>query len=79
MYRYVYDCKTGIQFQDQWWFFVSTDLDFFFRFGNQILMSVLRIPVSVMKMQVVIIRTVPTAVPVNRDSLEMDQLVMVSD
>ena len=48
-------------------------------FGNQISMSVLRIPVSVMKMQVVIIRTVPTAVPVNRDSLEMDQLVMVSD
>ena len=51
----------------------------FFRFGNQISMSVLRIPVSVMKMQVVIIRTVPTAVPVNRDSLEMDQPVMVSD
>ena len=29
MYRYVYDCKTGMQFQDQWWFFVSTELDFF--------------------------------------------------
>ena len=57
---------------------MSTDLDFCL-FGNQISMSVLRIPVSVMKMQVVIIRTVPTAVPVNRDSLEMDQPVMVSD
>ena len=42
-------------------------------------MSVLRIQVSVMKVQVVIIQMVPTAVPVNRDSLEMDQLVMVSD
>ena len=42
-------------------------------------MSVLRIPVSVMKMQVVIIRMVPTAVSVNRDSLKMDQPVMVSD
>ena len=42
-------------------------------------MSVLWIPVSVMKMQIALIRTVPTAVPVNRDSLEMDQLVMVSD
>ena len=78
MYRYVYDCKTAVQFQDQCWFFVSTDLNFYL-FGNQISMSVLRILVSVMKMQVVIIRMVPTAVPVNRDSLEMDQLVMVSD
>ena len=57
---------------------MSTDLKFYL-FGNQISMSVLRISVSVMKMQVVIIRMVPTAVPVNRDSLEMDQLVMVSD
>jgi len=71
MYRYVYDCKTGMQFLDQCWFLVSTDLHFF-RFVNQISMSVLRIPVSVMKKQVVIIRMVPTAVPVNRDSLEMD-------
>ena len=78
MYWYVYDCKTGVQLQDQCWFFVSTDLHFCL-FGNQISMSVFRIPVSVMKMQVVIIRTVPTAVPVNRDSLEMDQPVMVSD
>ena len=78
MYRYVYDCKTGMQFLDQCWSLVSTDLHFCL-FGNQISMSVLRMPVSVMKMQVVIIRMVPTAVPVNRDSLEMDQLVMVSD
>ena len=78
MYRYVYDCKTGMQFLDQCWFLVSTDLHFCL-FGNQISMSVLIMPVSVMKMQVVIIRMVPTAVPVNRDSLEMDQLVMVSD
>ena len=78
MYRYVYECTTGMQFLDQCWFLVSTDLHFF-RFGNQISMSALRMPVSVMKMQVVIIRMVPTAVPVNRDSLEMDQLVMVSD
>ena len=28
MYRYVYGCKTGVQLQDQWWFFVSTDLHF---------------------------------------------------
>ena len=42
-------------------------------------MSVWRIQVSVMKVQVVIIQMVPTAVPVNRDSLEMDQAVMVSD
>ena len=41
-------------------------------------MSVLRIPVPVMKMQIAIIRTVPTAVAVDRDSLAMEQLVMVN-
>ena len=66
-----------MQFQDQCWFLVSTDCIFWFE--NQISMSVLRIQVSVMKVQVVIIQMVPTAVPVNRDSLEMDQVVMVSD
>ena len=41
-------------------------------------MSVLWNPVSVMKMQIAIIRTVPTAVAVDRDSLAMEQLVMVN-
>ena len=45
----------------------------------QISMSVLRIPVPVMKMQIAIIRMVPTAAPADRDSLAMEQLVMVSD
>ena len=31
-----------------------------------------------MKMQIAIIRTVPTAVPVDRDSPAMEQLVMVN-
>ena len=44
----------------------------------QISMSVRRTPVPVMKMQIAIIRTVPTAVPVDRDSLAMEQLVMVN-
>ena len=44
----------------------------------QISMSVLRIPVPVMKMQIAIIRTVPTAAPVDRDSLAMEQLVTVN-
>ena len=44
----------------------------------QISMSVLRIPVPVMKMQIAVIRTVPTAAPVDRDSLAMEQLVMVN-
>ena len=44
----------------------------------QISMSVLRIPVPVMKMQIAIIRTVPTAVPVDRDSLAMELLVTVN-
>ena len=44
----------------------------------QISMSVLRIPVFVMKMQIAIIRMVPTAVPVDRDSLAMEQLAMVN-
>ena len=77
MYRYVYDCKTGMQFLDQCWSLVSTDLHFCL-FGNQISMSVLTMPVSVIKMQVVIIRMVPTAVPVNRDSLAMELLVTVN-
>ena len=41
-------------------------------------MSVRRTPVPVMKMQIAIIRTVPTAVPVDRDSPAMEQLVMVN-
>ena len=41
-------------------------------------MSVPRIPVPVMKMQIAIIRMVPTAVPVDRDSLAMELLVMVN-
>ena len=44
----------------------------------QISMSVRRTPVPVMKMQIAIIRTVPTAVPVDRDSPAMEQLVMVN-
>ena len=44
----------------------------------QISMSVRRTPVPVMKMQIAIIRTVPTAVPVDRGSLAMEQLVMVN-
>ena len=44
----------------------------------QISMSVLRIPVSVMKMHIAIIRMVPTAVPVDRDSLAMELLVTVN-
>jgi len=44
----------------------------------QISMSVRRTPVSVIKMQIAKIRTVPTAVPVDRDSLAMEQLVMVN-
>ena len=41
-------------------------------------MSVRRIPVPVMKMQIAIIRMVPTAVPVDRDSLAMELLVTVN-
>ena len=44
----------------------------------QISMSVRRIPVPVMKMQIAIIRMVPTAVPVDRDSLAMELLVTVN-
>ena len=44
----------------------------------QLSMSVLRIPVSVMKMQIAIIRMVPSAVPVDRDSLAMELLVTVN-
>ena len=42
-------------------------------------MSVLRIPVRVMEMLIVPTVTVRTAVLVNKDSLEMVQLVMVGD
>ena len=42
-------------------------------------MSVLRIPVRVMKMLNAPTVMVLTAVPVNKDSLEMVQLVMVSE
>ena len=44
----------------------------------QISMSVRRIPVPVMKMHIAIIRMVPTAVPVDRDSLAMELLVTVN-
>ena len=44
----------------------------------QISMSVLRIPVPVMKMQIAVIWMVPTAAPVDRDSRAMEQLVMVN-
>ena len=42
-------------------------------------MSVLRIPVSVMKMQIVLTATVRLVAFANRDSPEMEQHVMVSE
>ena len=48
-------------------------------FSHHILMSVLRIRLFVMKTPIAQITTVLTAVLVNRDSLEMEQLAMVNE
>ena len=45
--------------------------------SHQISMSVLRIPVRAMKMRIAPTTTVHTAVPVSKDSLEMEYFVQV--